>query len=62
MKENKGTPYYISPEVTSNKDGFDGKKKDIWALGVILYEMLYKWYPFNPKNINWNILKEFLKY
>lgn len=41
-----GTKPYIAPEeyiLTS----FDGMKGDIWALGIILYEMVYKSFPWN---------------
>lgn len=47
----KGTPFYLSPE------GFDGhlsEKSDMWALGVMLYEMLLSRRPFvaeGPNNI-----------
>ncbi|CCW62832.1 unnamed protein product [Phytomonas sp. EM1] len=33
-----GTPYYLSPEMWEGKRY--GKKADIWAAGIILYEML----------------------
>jgi serine/threonine-protein kinase len=39
-----GTPYYISPEQVKGKRG-DGRS-DIYAMGVILYEMLTGMHPF----------------
>ena len=39
-----GTPLYLSPEVLLG-DEYD-ESVDIWALGVILYEMLSKENPF----------------
>lgn len=42
-----GTPYYLAPELW--KGGKCSKKSDIWALGVILYEMCCFNYPF-PAN------------
>ena len=32
-----GTPYYLSPEIVQSQP-YDSKS-DIWALGVVLYEM-----------------------
>jgi NIMA (never in mitosis gene a)-related kinase len=33
-----GTPYYLSPEICCDKPY--NKKSDVWALGVVLWEML----------------------
>lgn len=41
-----GTPNYMSPELIMKKDVLDYKKTDSWALGVILYYMLNKKFPF----------------
>jgi len=35
-----GKPAYVSPEVLSNRDPFDGFAIDLWAAGVILFIML----------------------
>ena len=40
-----GTPYYLSPEIINSKP-YDSKS-DIWALGVLLYEMMTFRMPFN---------------
>lgn len=42
-----GTPYYLSPEIIMNKPY--SFKSDIWALGVLLYEMTMLKVPFDAK-------------
>eukprot|EP00002_Diphylleia_rotans_P026697 TRINITY_DN5339_c0_g1_i4.p1 TRINITY_DN5339_c0_g1~~TRINITY_DN5339_c0_g1_i4.p1 ORF type:complete len:680 (+),score=120.42 TRINITY_DN5339_c0_g1_i4:71-2110(+) len=44
-----GTPYYLSPEVWMNRT-YD-HKSDMWALGVLLYEMAGLRYPFEGDNM-----------
>jgi len=44
-----GTPYYISPEVCDNKPY--GLKADVWALGVVLYELFALEPPFRAGNL-----------
>ena len=53
-----GTIEYMSPEIISNEN-YD-KCVDIWALGILLYEMLHGFSPFKSKNIklNYEQLKE----
>ena len=45
-----GTPYYLAPEIWNKKKY--SKQSDIWALGVILYELinLKKPFPANDKH------------
>ena len=45
-----GTPYYMSPELFSNKPY--NHKSDIWALGCCVYEMATLRPPFSAHNIN----------
>jgi serine/threonine protein kinase len=54
-----GTPFYLAPELW--KDSPCSKKSDIWALGVILYEMCALQFPFQAEEIDTlqeKILKE----
>ena len=44
-----GTPYYLSPEIILNKP-YDAKS-DIWALGVLLYELLTFKMPFIAQSL-----------
>ena len=50
-----GTPYYLSPELCSEKPYND--KSDIWAMGCILYELCTYKHPFNAKSQGALILK-----
>eukprot|EP00210_Caulerpa_lentillifera_P003309 g3160.t1 len=46
-----GEPTYMAPEVISKKDNeaVDAKKTDIWSCGVLLYAMIFSYYPFIRK-------------
>merc|ERR1719219_1889780 len=45
LKDQRGSPAYISPDVLSGKP-HQGKPSDMWALGVVLFTMLYGQFPF----------------
>jgi serine/threonine protein kinase len=50
-----GTPYYLSPELIDNKPY--NFKSDIWALGILLYELCALEPPFNAGSIHGLALK-----
>ena len=43
-----GTPDYMCPEMVWSQDGYD-HTVDLWALGVLIYEMLHGYPPFQGK-------------
>lgn len=45
LTDQRGSPAYISPDVLSGKP-YLGKPSDCWALGVVLFTMLYGQFPF----------------
>ena len=44
-----GTPPFMSPEL-SKKIPYNGANVDIWALGIMLYQMLVGKLPFRATN------------
>ena len=44
----KGAPLTTSPEILNGED--NNNKCDIWSLGIIIYFMLFKEYPYTGKN------------
>lgn len=45
LQDQRGSPAYISPDVLSSKP-YRGKPSDMWALGVVLFTMVYGQFPF----------------
>jgi len=42
-----GSPPYAAPEITEENPIYDGKKTDVWAIGVLLYVLVcgcFPWY------------------
>lgn len=48
-----GTPEYMGPELISGRAGYDGKKVDVWASGVLLFVMLLGMFPFEMEDENY---------
>lgn len=44
-----GSPFYAPPEIINN-DEYDGKKSDVWSLGVVLYTMATGSLPWTETN------------
>lgn len=58
-----GTPAYMSPEQMKKKSY--GREVDIWAYGVLLFELLSGYNPFydeNPKKLYENIINYQIKW
>eukprot|EP00958_Prasinococcus_capsulatus_P025738 scaffold4427_cov417-Prasinococcus_capsulatus_cf.AAC.3 len=54
-----GTPAYSAPEVVTDEgqNAYDGTMVDVWSLGVVLYILEYRTYPFGaPPNQAENII------
>lgn len=52
LKKCPGTLRYLAPEILIDGKNCDGRKKDIWALGVILLEFVSGDAPFKGKTNN----------
>ncbi len=52
----KGTPLTMSPEMLKREINLISSKSDIWSLGIIIYYLLFKEYPYNGGE--YNIIKQ----
>mmetsp|Transcript_18672 Transcript_18672/g.17787 ORF Transcript_18672/g.17787 Transcript_18672/m.17787 type:complete len:201 (+) Transcript_18672:250-852(+) len=51
ISKTEGTYHFMAPECCDpDVDSFSGKAADVWALGVTLYCMVYKFLPFWDEN------------
>ncbi|GMM53114.1 putative serine/threonine protein kinase [Starmerella bacillaris] len=52
METSCGSPCYAAPEVVNSSRHYDGRKVDIWSVGVILFTFLAGYLPFDddPRN------------
>lgn len=46
IKSQAGSSLFLAPEIIEGK-AYKGKKSDVWALGVTLYKMVFRRYPFS---------------
>jgi serine/threonine protein kinase len=56
-----GTQLYLPPEVLTGVEFSSSTKLDIWALGIILYQMVEGCHPFENKNKNGSVINNILK-
>jgi serine/threonine protein kinase len=58
MYTNCGTLGYVAPEVTApGNQGYDGKKADIWSIGILICEVIGGSIPYEEYNDPQKLLK-----
>ena len=56
-----GTQLYLPPEVLTGVEFSSSTKLDMWALGIILYQMVEGCHPFENKNKKGSVINNILK-
>ena len=53
MKDTQGTGRFFAPEIVLPKEDKKvyGTKADVWALGITLYYLMTKEFPYNGANV-----------
>ena len=51
LNNKQGSLYYLPPEYFNNNIS-NNKKRDIWALGVVIYYIIYQEFPFKGNSCN----------
>jgi len=53
-----GTPHYLAPQLIEmhrkrrNLNHEDLKRSDVWAIGIMLFQLIYGYFPHNGRNFN----------
>jgi serine/threonine protein kinase len=47
----RGTPRYMAPEQNINKSVSDVFRVEVFSLGVVLFKLLFKTFPFTVENV-----------
>lgn len=55
-----GSSQYAAPEMYAG-DAYDGEKVDVWSCGVILFVMMYRYFPFKEARITCKSYVYFMK-